>query len=286
MWSLLLPMTLAFAGEPHYPRKDLLIEPAELAKSAGKFRILDVRSKDKYSQGHIAGAIWIDHALWSSMFAKNQQPLVWRALLRPAALDHDRGVVIYDDAVSKDAARIWWILRYWNYKDVRLLNGGWHGWTERKLPVSKEVGKATAVTAEFPKANARLFATKESLLDILKDKKTQIIDSRSMAEHCGDSKKAKRGGAIPGAIHLDWTDLLDKNSKRFKRPDQLRDIFKKAGIDLTKPAVAHCQSGGRSSVMAFTLELMGASDVANYYRGWSEWGNDDATLVVVPKKKN
>jgi len=50
-------------------------------------------------------------------------------------------------------------------------------------------------------------------------------------------------------------------------------------------AVTYCQSGGRAAVMAFTLELMGAKDVANYYRSWSEWGNAEDTPIVRPKKK-
>lgn len=37
--------------------------------------------------------------------------------------------------------------------------------------------------------------------------------------------------------------------------------------------------------MAFGLELMGAKDVSNYYRSWSEWGNADDTPVVLGKKK-
>ena len=31
--------------------------------------------------------------------------------------------MVYDDNLSKDAARIWWILRYWGVKDVRIING-------------------------------------------------------------------------------------------------------------------------------------------------------------------
>ena len=59
-----------------------------------------------------------------------------------------------------------------------------------------------------------------------------------------------------------------------------------AGIDLTKPIVAHCQSGGRSSVSVFTLELMGAKDARNYYRSWAEWGNAEDTPIVKPMPKN
>ncbi|MHB8971920.1 MAG: hypothetical protein ACYC3X_24995 [Pirellulaceae bacterium] len=34
-------------------------------------------------------------------------------------------------------------------------------------------------------------------------------------------------------------------------------------------------------MMALGLELMGANDVRNYYRGWSKWGNATDTPVIV-----
>jgi thiosulfate/3-mercaptopyruvate sulfurtransferase len=65
----------------------------------------------------------------------------------------------------------------------------------------------------------------------------------------------------------------------------LAKLFKDAGIDLARPAVTHCQSGGRASVTVFALELMGAGDVRNYYRSWAEWGNDPDTPIVRPRQK-
>ena len=90
---------------------------------------------------------------------------------------------------------------------------------------------------------------------------------------------------VPGALHLELTEAFDKQTQKFKSPAELALVLKNAGIDVARPTVTHCQSGGRSSVMAFTLELMGAKEVANYYRGWSEWGNAADTLIVTPKKK-
>ena len=113
----------------------------------------------------------------------------------------------------------------------------------------------------------------------------ELADARSEAEHCGDDIKAKRGGAIPGAMHLEWKEALDPATHRFKKPEELARLFQQAGIDLHKPTVTHCQSGGRAAVMAFTLELMGADQVSNYYRSWSEWGNDPDTPVVQPPRK-
>ncbi len=166
----------------------------------------------------------------------------------------------------------------------RLLNGGWLAWKEAGLPTSTAttVPKARDFVITAP-SDGRL-ATKQRILKLLKDgQKAQLIDARSEAEHCGTTKLAKRGGAIPGSLHLEWSDALDPKTHRFRSAAELTRLFKDAGIDVNRPAITYCQSGGRAAVMAFTLELIGARDVANYYRSWSEWGNDAETPIEQKK---
>jgi thiosulfate/3-mercaptopyruvate sulfurtransferase len=125
----------------------------------------------------------------------------------------------------------------------------------------------------------------EQILNGLPSNRLQIVDVRSDDEFCGiDKRDNKKGGAIPGAKHLEWSNVIDQETQRFKGPEDLNTLFGKAGIDLTVPTASHCNGGGRAAVMAFTLELMGAKAVRNYYRGWGEWGNSDRTPVVVPEK--
>jgi thiosulfate/3-mercaptopyruvate sulfurtransferase len=289
--SLLAPVALLLAADTapaRYPRPELLVEPTELAKPliAKEFRILDARAKDSYQGGHVPGAVWLNHAEWAKAFAKGQDAAEWAKRIGALGIDSKTKVVVYDDALAKDAARVWWILRYWGVKDARLLNGGWPAWQASELPVSKEDVRVTAASFSVPTAEEARLATKDQILQGLKDSKFQIIDARSEEEYCGDAKTAKRNGAIPGALHLEWTEALDKKTQRFKGPAELQALLKKVGIDLSRPTVTHCQSGGRAAVMAFTLELMGAKEVRNYYRSWSEWGNADDTPVVRPKQKN
>jgi thiosulfate/3-mercaptopyruvate sulfurtransferase len=281
-----LVLSLAQPPAKAYARPELLIEPADLAKpeTAKKFRILDTRSADEFKMGRVPYSSRIDILEWSKRFAANEAVKYWEGVLDRVGVDVDVPVVIVGDDM-REVCRAWWILRYWGIKDVRVLNGGWAAWVDGKYPVQTE-SKGPFFKATTPKltpAEQRL-ATKDQLKDSLKDKSLQIIDTRSEAEYCGDTKLAKRGGAIPGAIHLEWKQVLDPKTKRFKSAEELEQLFKKAGIDLTKPSAAHCQSGGRSSVMVFAMELMGANDVRNYYRSWAEWGNAEDTPVVVPKK--
>jgi thiosulfate/3-mercaptopyruvate sulfurtransferase len=280
----LLSLPAADTAKP-YPHPELLIEAAELAKPevARGFRILDARGRGGYNEGHVPGAVWVDVTTWGREFARQQDADAWAKRLGELGLDLDTRVVLYDDAPAKDAARIWWILRYWGVRDVRLVNGGWTAWKEINGPVVPDEPKVTA-TAPKLKPQADRLATKDQLLDILATgKAVQIVDARSREEYCGESDMAQRNGAIPGALNKEWNEALDKKTQRFKSAEELAKLLAESGIDLTKPTVTYCQSGGRASVMAFTLELMGAKDVRNYYRSWAEWGNAKETPIAKPK---
>jgi thiosulfate/3-mercaptopyruvate sulfurtransferase len=131
----------------------------------------------------------------------------------------------------------------------------------------------------------RRLVTKAEVLKSLRNHRFQIVDARSNDEFCGiDLQKNLRGGAIPGAKHLDWANLIDPETDRFKSPQEMKKLFDEAGIDPNQPTASHCDSGGRASVMVFALELMGAKNARNYYPGWSEWGNLKDTPIVVPEE--
>ncbi|HLJ92367.1 MAG TPA: sulfurtransferase [Gemmataceae bacterium] len=273
-------------SEPaQYPRANLLVEASDLARPefAKESQILDARGKQKYAAGHIPGAIWVDAIGWnrSPLTSENQEP--WAKRIGALGIDPDRRVVVYDDNANKDGARIWWILRYFGFRDVRLLNGGWRAWQQSGGRVSTEETKPSPRKLVLSPVAARL-ATKDQVLDALKSKDVQIVDARSRGEYCGEEGSAKRGGAIPGAVHLEWLEVLDDKSQRFKRPEELSELFRKKGITVDRPAITYCQSGGRAAVMAFALELMGDDRVRNYYKSWAEWGNAEDTPIIKPPK--
>src|SRR5438067_3949125 len=140
--TLLCLALLAPGADPKpagYPRPELLIEAEELKKPevARGFRILDARPAEKYKEGHIPNAVPVDHATWEKAFAEGQDPQKWAVLFAQVGVDPNLKVVVYDDNLSKDAARVWWILRYWGVKDVRLLNGGWKAWVAAGGDVDK-----------------------------------------------------------------------------------------------------------------------------------------------------
>jgi len=282
MTTLLLALAVA-AGPDAYPNPNLLIEPAELAKHPAA-RVLDVRGRNQYDRGHVPGAVWVDVAAWSRAFAAHPDDAAgWADRLGAAGVDPDKPVIVAGDAVN-EAARVWWILRYWGCTDVKLVNGGWAGYVAAGGPVSTEAAKPAPTKPTLTAHRDRL-ATKGQLLAALKGHPPQIVDARSTGEYCGTAETAKRNGAVPGAVHLEWTETLDPKTKRIKSPAELRALLNDRHIDVNKPVVTYCQSGGRAAAVAFALELMGGRQVENYYRSWAEWGNDPATPIVKPAGK-
>jgi thiosulfate/3-mercaptopyruvate sulfurtransferase len=289
--SLLLCTLLLTAPEPpaKYPRAEILAEPADYLTPASRERVrfLDARGEEAYAAGHVPGAVRVNAAQWSREFTPGG-PLAgrWARLLAEVGVSPGLRVVVYGGDDVRDAARVWWILKYCGVPHVRLLNGGWPAWQAAGGPVSQEVPALERSPAGVAPQPARL-ATKQQLQRVLQAAdKPQIVDARSEAEHCGEMQTARRNGAIPGAVHLEWKDLLDPQTRKFKAPAELSALFKERGIDPSKPAVTYCQSGGRAAVLAFGLELMGGREVANYYGSWAEWGNaEDTPVEKKPKKK-
>jgi thiosulfate/3-mercaptopyruvate sulfurtransferase len=285
MAALITWLTLLPAAPPEaYPRPDLLIEPAALVtpEQRARFRVLDCRGRGNYRDGHVPGAVWVDVVSWGRAF--NQQPAdadAWSNRFGELGIDPARAVVVYASDL-REAARAWWILRYWGVADARLLNGGWAAWQAAGGPVEPGEVRPPA-TAPRLSAHADRLATKGQVLDALKaPDRPQLLDARSAEEFCGRADTARRNGAIPGAVRLEWSELLDPQTRRFKPPRELAKLLAERGVDPDKPAVTYCQSGGRAAALAFGLELMGGKQVRNYYRSWSEWGNADDTPVAKP----
>jgi thiosulfate/3-mercaptopyruvate sulfurtransferase len=276
-------LLVAFAAEPAYAKPDLLVEAAELIKTPAKFVLLDVRNKPAYDVGHIPGASRVDVDAWSKAMAGKDGEKEWGARLGALGVELDKPVVVYGWGKAVDPGRVWWMLCFWGIRDVRLLNGGYDAYLKAGGKPTKASPAPKATTPMVKRMMERL-ATKEQLLAELKSGKVgTLIDARMSREFFGTIMSAKRNGAIPEAKNLEWVELINKEGK-FKSAAELAKLFKDADIDPTKPTTTYCQSGGRAAVMAFAVELMTGKPARNYYRSWAEWGNDDKTPIVTPKK--
>lgn len=277
MTTLLLAVHLAAAEPPvDYAKPNLLVAVTD--PKLKEYHLLDVRAKEKYAAGTVAGAVSVDPAPWSkAVLAEKADAAFWKTELAKVGVSPAKPTVILADDV-RDAARVWWMLKFAGVPDVRILNGGWKAWTAAKLPVEKSEAAATAAPHDWKPDPARL-ASKQHVLEQIKSGGAKCVDARAKEEFSGDKALAKKAGHIPGATHLEWLDLLDPKTDQFLPPPALIKLVKSRDIDLDKPQITYCQGGGRAAVVAFGLELAGAKNVRNYYPSWGEWGNADDTPV-------
>ena len=261
-----------------YPNAQLLTGAAELAqalRSAAKPLLLDLRPPEDFAAGHIPGAVHLD--LWGvSLIDTDPAPLkafMWMVdhLFNLRGVDDSTAVVIYDDQSGIRAARAFWFLEYFGHPRVQLLDGGFGAWIGAGLQVTREAAPPPRSTwAGVPQEQT--IATWREVKDRLGRPDVVLLDTRSDGEHRGTVVRAKRGGAIPGAVHVEWTRNLGPDGA-FKPADELRAMYESAGVTPDKEVVTYCQGGYRAAHGYLALRLLGYPRVRNYTGSWKEWGD-------------
>jgi len=278
------------ARELEYFNPQKLVETGWLKENLTRshLRIIDFgRSIEDYKMGHIASALFVDRGLITTKIGEVPGMLAYVEkvvdVLENAGISNDSTVVIYDGFGGLWASRLFWALEYLGHEDVRLLNGGWNKWMNEGGKVSKEV--AVAKKGSFvPQVHPERLATKDWVLENLKNTQVKILDVRSPLEYRGENVRSDRGGHIPDAVNINWIkNLTDDDDKVFLPSNELRTLYEEAGIMADKEIVTHCQTGIRAAHSYFTLRLLGYTKVRLYDGSWAEWGNDPETPIVSEK---
>ncbi len=275
-------VTVAEAATP----ATLITHPAlrkRVVANDPSLRVIDARPRAEYDKSHIPGAVWVDFKAATALGARPNSltdARSWSAWVTPFGIDEQTEVVVYDGEKQLEAARIWWLLKYVGVENVSLLDGNFGYWQSQGGPVSSDMVKVEPRV--FPvKFRTDRGATRDEVLAVLESRAAKIIDARTEGEHTGTVARAKRGGRIPTACHLEWTEFVGPDG-RFLDEAAQRAKIAKAGIKPGESVITHCQTGGRSSVNAFVFERLGFP-TRNYYQGWSDWGNAESTPVAKGK---
>jgi thiosulfate/3-mercaptopyruvate sulfurtransferase len=192
-------------------------------------------------------------------------------LIQAKGVNNDSTVVAYDEIAGMRSARLFWFLEFFGHDDVHVLNGGFNAWVAADLPTTQDATIPRAGNFKMKPQPERL-ATVEEVQSKLGNQAAVIVDTRSDAEYTGQLVRAKRGGAIPGAVHLEWTNNLDPKGF-FKSSEQLAEMYAERKITPDKEVIPHCQGAYRSAHTYLALRLIGYPNVKNYLGSWGEWGN-------------
>jgi thiosulfate/3-mercaptopyruvate sulfurtransferase len=201
-------------------------------------------------------------------------------LLSAAGVTSAATLVIYGDNNNWFAAWALWQAKIYGHADVRLMNGGRKKWLAEGRELSTETPAATATNylAKDPDLSLRAYLPEVSEASALRS--SHMVDVRSPQEFTGEilappglPETCQRGGHIPGARSIPWGRACNDDGT-FKSADELHRLYGGEGIDGSKPVIAYCRIGERSSHTWFVLKyLLGLPNVTNYDGSWTEWGN-------------
>lgn len=243
---------------------------------------------ESYRKGHLPGAVFVDldRDVAGTPGPEGRHPLpeptAFGEAMRRVGVSGDRPVVVYDDADSTAAARLWWTLRYFGHENVRVLDGGFHAWatagypvetdwTEGMESVAPEPGDFRGRPGSLPVLDA---AGAESLA-----KAGVLLDARASERYRGEVEPIDPvAGHIPGAVNAPTLGNVGVDG-RFLPPELLRERFAKLGATDAVDVGAYCGSGVTAAHEILALHLAGIP-AALYVGSWSAWVADPTHPVA------
>ncbi len=237
---------------------------------------------ESYRRGHLPGAVFVDlgRDVAGPPGEGGRHPLPesgdFEAAMRRAGVSADKLVVVYDDADSTAAARLWWALRYFGHDRVRVLDGGYRAWTEAGHPVT---------TAE-PEVKPGDFIADPGRLPVLDADGAAalagagvLLDARAAERFRGEREPIDPvAGHIPGARNAPTSGNVGVDG-RFLPPSLLRERFAKLGATDALDVGAYCGSGVTAAHEILALNLAGIP-AALYVGSWSHWVTDPSRPVA------
>lgn len=218
--------------------------------------LVDVRPREAYEAGHVAGAVHLDpeadlSAIGPDPAAGGRHPLPDDAQLDEvfsrAGIGPESFVLALDDGTGW-AARCWWLLRHVGHDAAGTLDfGGYLG------PLTAEVAEpAPGGFRARPRTGDTISA--EEILARLGDPALRLLDARSRVRWLGEEEPLDPvAGRIPGAVNAYFAEPLP------------------AGTTAEPEIATYCGSGVTACVVAQKLVLAGREDVRLYPGSFSEW---------------
>jgi thiosulfate/3-mercaptopyruvate sulfurtransferase len=230
----------------------------------------------EYLASHIPGAVFFDideiadHK--TSLPHMLPPPADFAAAMEQLGFSDEMRFVVYDSSNLQVGARVWWTLRTFGARDVKLLAGGLPRWRAEGRPLEQGIVRRPAghFRVNFDKDAV---ADAEYVRQTSAAKSAQIVDARTAARFSGAAAEPRpglRSGHIPGSLNLPWREVVQ--SGEIKPKDEIEALFAQAGLELNRPVITTCGSGVTAAILLLALASIGKHDVALYDGSWAEWG--------------
>ena len=171
------------------------------------------------------------------------------------------------------------MLRSVGIDNVSILDGGFKEWEQNDLPTSQTSLDYSPSDFEFtPREN--IFVNKDVVINAIGNPDFIILNSLTADIHEGINPWNGRRGKIPSCKNIQFHELLDNKTGKFKPIEELANMFEKNKITKDKQILNYCGGGIAASLEAFVLYQLGFEKIVIYDNSLHEWAAIDQTLPM------
>jgi thiosulfate/3-mercaptopyruvate sulfurtransferase len=252
--------------------EELVVSADWLATHRDDVRVVDVRDAWEFDGiGHVPGAVNVPFETFRS--EEGDEGMLpgrdrWRSVMEEAGIDADDRLVVYDDEHGVFAARFLVTAMLYGHRDVHLLDGDFSAWSRTYETTTEAPDVATTTYEIRPPTSTPLVSFDEVRAAL--DADAVIVDVRERREY--------EEGHLPGAVHLDWRDLVDEETRGVKSRAELEPLLAEREITPDRRVVLYCNTARRISHTFVVLTHLGYDRVDFYEGSLAEWTDRSGPL--------
>ena len=274
----------------------VLITPTELLTLTNNEPavLIDTRDPATYAAGHLPGAVNI-HDIFTYLATSTPEGVAamrnkFAAIFGDAGLSGKEMAIVYEQSMNTgfgQSCRGYVLLKYLGYPKVRILHGGYAGWTAAGLPTTTDIAAPRPASFPIDPGAAGILVDLQSMKAAVADPNIVKLDTRDVDEWIADSSSpygkdfCPRKGRIPGAVWIEWYRMMKPTpaGPMFKSREEILAECASVGITPQTPVVLYCFKGARASNTLVALKEAGVEAVTLYFGSWNEWSRDPSLPI-------
>jgi len=241
--------------------------------------LVDAQKSGDYEDGHVKGAVNISRndittfGPFPNMLASAK---AIEKTLGENGISNDSAVIVYDHNNNMDAARLWWTMKVYGHKDVKVVSGGLEAMLDKGAEKATTTPDVSKVKYEIKEKNEDMIAKKEEVKSEINNPQDNVVllDVRTQEEY--------NKGTIPGSIHFNYIDNNYYDST-FRPIRQIHTLYKDKGITPDKTVIMYCKTSIRAAQTYLALYNAGYRKLKIYDGAWIEWSSDSSLPVQTPE---